>query len=211
MPEIIVRDSLEQLGNTPSVLISSYEGISKVEIHADEARYASTLGSEKRREEFIAGRRLIRVALGDIDPVLPSENRAPLFPSGMYGSLSHSEGYIGFAHAKANPIGLDLQVHRDVSDGFRKRIYASKAEEHIEPVRLFSAKEAAYKALTPWHDFIFFPRYIELALVETDCFSVISVKGETPKQPVAIVQIKQLLPESHRECIISIAGIPARQ
>lgn len=209
MPEITVRHSLQQLGNTPSVLFSSYESLSTVRIHDDEARYANTLGSEKRRKEFLAGRRLIRVALGEIGPVLPAESRAPQFPQGIYGSLSHSEGYIGFAHAKANPIGLDLQVHRDVSDGFRRRICASKAEEHIEPVRLFSAKEAAYKALTPWHDFIFFPRYIELASGADGCFAVSSVKGEPPKQSVTITQWEEHPPASARKYIISIAGTPS--
>ncbi|MGA1192499.1 MAG: hypothetical protein ACO3XO_09480 [Bdellovibrionota bacterium] len=210
MPEITVRDALQQLGNTPSVLLSSFEGISMVKIHDDETRYANTLLSKKRRNEFLAGRRLIRVALGDIAPVLPSTSRAPQFPRGIYGSLSHSEGYIGFAHAKANPIGLDLQVNRDVSNGFRKRICASKAEEHIEPVRLFSAKEAAYKALMPWHDFIFFPRYIELASGENGCFTVVSVKGEPPKRSVTITQWEEHPPGSAREYIISIAGTPSQ-
>jgi len=180
-----------------------------VSIHDDEARYAKTLVSEKRRDEFLAGRRLIRVALGDIGPVLPSERRAPQFPKGIYGSLSHSEGYVGFAHARANPIGLDLQRYRDVSDGFQNRICASKAEEQIEPVRLFSAKEAAYKALTPWHDFVFFPRYIELALEADGCFTVVSVKGEPPKRSVTITQFEEHLTASARTYIISLAGTPA--
>ena len=189
-------------------MCAHFEAVSHIVVHPKELEHAERLRTEKRRREFLAGRRLVKVALGDIGPILPSEKRVPLFPNGIHASLSHSEGYVGLLHATEQPLGLDIQMERSVSRGFQQRVCASKEEHKMAPVNVFSAKEAAYKALSPWHDFIFFPRFIELREIDGGTFSVLKIRGEQPLKPVLISQFTIPDVVDGRACIISVAGVP---
>ncbi|MCS0602717.1 enterobactin synthetase [Streptomyces sp. LP11] len=110
---------------------------------------------ERRRSEFLAGRLAARRALrsvgldcGDV----PRAGRRPLFPPGRAASISHSGG-VAVAVARApghdTPLGCDLEL-RPLPPG-AARLLLCEDEEHLLhtwPVTaLFSAKEAAWKAL----------------------------------------------------------------
>ncbi|MFJ8194670.1 enterobactin synthetase [Streptomyces sp. NPDC096094] len=116
---------------------------------------AVTAMSGRRRSEFLAGRLAARRALrsvglecGDV----PRVGRLPRFPPGRAASISHSAG-IAVAVARApghgTPLGCDLEL-RPLPPG-AARLVLREDEEHLlgawSVTCLFSAKEAAWKAL----------------------------------------------------------------
>lgn len=120
--------------------------------------------SSKRLNEFAAGRRAARLALklagcrGDV-PLEQDADGLPLWPTGWSGSISHTDKLAAAVadHGSAPILGLDLERLMDVPTALEIAMVA--APEHITPAaapghaaeitRIFSAKEALYKALFP--------------------------------------------------------------
>jgi 4'-phosphopantetheinyl transferase EntD len=122
---------------------------------------------DKRRREFTTVRACARAALTRLDvapaPILPGEGRAPIWPTGIVGSMTHCDGYRASAVARARDlltIGIDAEPNGPLPDGVLEAV--SRPEERTwltdllaaEPdVRwdrlLFSAKESVYKAWFP--------------------------------------------------------------
>ncbi len=125
----------------------------------------------RRRLEFLAGRRAARRALRAVGldcGEIPRSGRLPVFPPGRAASISHSAG-IAVAVARAAgpdlPLGCDLEL-RPLPRAAARLVLRDDEEELLddrdEPFRagsrptgagwtvteLFSAKEAALKALT---------------------------------------------------------------
>jgi enterobactin synthetase component D len=119
----------------------------------------------KRQLEFIAGRVAARAALRGAGLAAPptiamAADRAPVWPAGYTGSITHSAGS---AWAVAAPdtllrgVGIDLErvvdarLMRDIGDQVMTRDDALVAVPHWPATRLFSlvfsAKESAYKCL----------------------------------------------------------------
>ena len=117
----------------------------------------------KRRREYTAGRVLarraaVKLGLGPIE-VLPRADRAPQWPEGVVGSITHTRGHVAVALARAESFaGLGLDVER--ADPLKSRLWdmictdedRAMLARYEEPERslmakiVFSAKEAAYKA-----------------------------------------------------------------
>lgn len=109
----------------------------------------------RRRSEFLAGRLAARRALrsvgldcGDV----PRAGRLPLFPPGRAASISHSAG-VAIAVARApgrdTPLGCDLEL-RPLPAGASRLVLRADEEQLLRTwsvTALFSAKEAAWKAL----------------------------------------------------------------
>jgi 4'-phosphopantetheinyl transferase EntD len=135
-----------------------------------------------RQREFRAGRACARRALGrlGLPPVaIPSgERREPIWPDGVRGSITHSDGFCAAAVAREDVVaslGIDAAANRPMPAPIARRIVTvgdrleglggavDHAVEHdvnhaVDPVALvFSAKEAFYKAWYPltgrWLDF----------------------------------------------------------
>jgi len=114
----------------------------------------------KRREEFQAGRHCAREALAQLGhppvPLLRDAQRAPIWPQGIVGSISHAGGFCGAVVARRGAIvalGFDVERRDAVTLDLWPRI--ASAEEHAEGEvqgssdarsMVFSAKEAFYKA-----------------------------------------------------------------
>ncbi|MGW7296987.1 4'-phosphopantetheinyl transferase superfamily protein [Streptomyces sp. NPDC054829] len=123
-----------------------------------EASAAATMTPDRRRE-FLAGRHAARRALraigldcGDI----PRDGRLPVFPPGRAASISHSAG-IAVAVAREPtrhiPLGCDLEL-KPLPDNAAKLVLRADETEWLQAApaeatltALFSAKEAAWKAL----------------------------------------------------------------
>jgi 4'-phosphopantetheinyl transferase EntD len=127
----------------------------------EEEKILSEHVSEKRRKEFVLGRRACHLALsqiGFLKPVLKGERGEPLWPSGVLGSISHCDDFAAVAvvpQHKYKAVGLDIEkTTRDIdidlieliSDPSEKILCGNSKQFVIE---LFSAKEAIYKALFP--------------------------------------------------------------
>jgi len=121
----------------------------------------------KRRREFATVRACARQALGllGVAPValLPGKGRAPRWPEGVVGSMTHCRGYRGAAVARADElksIGIDAEPALPLPRGVLGMIadpaeqamlarLAATAPDVCWDRLLFSVKEAVYKAWFP--------------------------------------------------------------
>ena len=122
--------------------------------------------SEKRLLEFCAGRFCARAALASLgmrpEPVGRGTDRAPIWPAGVTGSITHVSGREhGFAAAavarssELRAVGLDAELDVPLDDDLhaivltpseRARLEAAAPSERTFLAKLsFSAKEAVYK------------------------------------------------------------------
>ena len=127
-----------------------------------------------RRHEFALGRQCARRALAKLGigtgpiPVLP--NRAPAWPAGTIGSITHCRGFVGAAVARRGAllsVGFDAELAQPVKPELHdliltdsERSWISSAPIYEMPnwdVLIFCAKEAIHKCLNPhtgqWLDF----------------------------------------------------------
>jgi 4'-phosphopantetheinyl transferase EntD len=133
---------------------------------SDEAAAVAGAGAERRRE-FGTVRYCARKALGQLGvpavPILPDEDRAPRWPLGVVGSMTHCAGYRAAVVARSGElsgVGIDAEPHAalpaDVlelvlSDEERSRLRTlADAHPTLHWDRIaFCAKEAIYKAWFP--------------------------------------------------------------
>ena len=133
------------------------------ELHASERSYIGN-SVQKRQAEFSSGRYLARCALAElgVEPcsILMADDRTPLWPEGIVGSISHSESEVLVAvgrRAEQIGIGIDTETRRHLNDELRNTIAtpdecaaaATLLSEDDLAVTLFSCKEAVYKAVYP--------------------------------------------------------------
>ncbi|PZG21034.1 4'-phosphopantetheinyl transferase family protein [Nonomuraea aridisoli] len=121
----------------------------------------------RRRREFATVRACARAALAGLGlppvPVLPGPGRAPAWPPGVVGSMSHCDGYRVCAVSRATDmwtIGVDAEPNDPlppdvlglVADRGERAWIAGLAAQDPEVCwdrLLFSAKESVYKAWFP--------------------------------------------------------------
>lgn len=122
---------------------------------------------EHRRTEFLLGRACAHQALADFHlahlPILRNENRAPIWPESIVGSISHTENWAVAAvgqrsHVKG--IGIDIEnLQRSVNLRIQRHICVPQEKEWLAqfpPDQLevflkiiFSAKESIFKCFHP--------------------------------------------------------------
>jgi 4'-phosphopantetheinyl transferase EntD len=159
----------------------------------------------KRIAEFAAGRACARAALTQLGygaVALPTgADRAPRWPSGATGSITHTDGYCAAVAAttgRMRALGLDAEPQDSVKPHLWRRICCSEeltllqAQDAADAIAaatlIFSAKEAFYKCqhtLTgEWLGFT------DISVtIEADRFSV---------RPTRSLQIAELHPEPWR-------------
>ena len=146
----------------------------------------------RRLEDFVAGRacahRALRVLGYDGAEVLAGAGRQPLWPAGVVGSITHCEGYVAAAVARASAVrslGIDAEVLAPAGADVRRVVMAPgeaplDVGDGIDPVLLaFSAKEAAFKAWYPLTQWWLEPRQAQVR-VEGDSFTVTVLDGAVP-------------------------------
>ena len=123
----------------------------------------------KRRREFALGRACAREALEQLGifgyPLLIGPDRAPVWPGGVVGSITHCDGFAGAAVAGRGlirSIGLDAEAATPLDAEVVDLICTRKERAWIEtaapppladwPKIVFSAKEAVYKCLSPLYN-----------------------------------------------------------
>jgi 4'-phosphopantetheinyl transferase EntD len=129
------------------------------------AEEAVALGraSDKRRDEFAAGRACARQALSSLGvapvAILRGVHREPIWPAGVVGSITHCAGYCAAAVARAADItalGIDAEPAAPLPDRVLDRIGLDSERSWVESQvgdawdrLLFSAKESVFKAWFP--------------------------------------------------------------
>lgn len=117
----------------------------------------------ERIAEFTAGRSAAREAMRHLGyapkPVLATSDRAPIWPQGLTGSISHCADWciavlVRDSHARS--LGIDIEEDRplpgDLLDEICSQSEIAQLQEagHLAAaMRIFCAKEAAYKAQYP--------------------------------------------------------------
>jgi len=134
----------------------------------EEAALLSPRAAQKRRVEFTLGRGCARMALAALDPDLATfpvtrrGDRAPRWPRGVVGAITHNRQRAAAAVALKRDVlglGLDMEVLRAPKEGLVRRILRPAEIEALDAwpeeeraLRLmlaFSAKESLFKALHP--------------------------------------------------------------
>jgi enterobactin synthetase component D len=134
-----------------------------------------TAAVPKRRSEFLAGRLVAALALrqAGLPEVVGRAGRAPVWPAGVAGSITHSKDRaIAAVSTRYRGVGLDCEalVAQDRATHLAAAIF-TEAEARLRPDALpfgtfftlvFSAKEALYKALSPRLGRV--PEFLEVTL-----------------------------------------------
>ncbi|ALM92276.1 4'-phosphopantetheinyl transferase superfamily protein [Alteromonas stellipolaris] len=133
----------------------------------------------KRQAEFLAGRYAAQQALKHINvpdkQVGRSIERAPVWPPGTIGSISHSDSIaicISSIRQKHIALGVDIEpimslgvandVHRLVMSNNERKYFNTLAMNESEAVTfVYSAKESLFKAI-----FQFIPQYLDFSASE---------------------------------------------
>lgn len=131
-------------------------------LHPDEAALVAG-AMDKRRREFALGRACARAALAamgvEAGPILRAGDGAPLWPAGVVGSISHTDGYacaVVGASSRFAAMGVDVERIGGVGDDLLPRLFDDRerarlmamdaAERAVAATLGFSAKEACFKA-----------------------------------------------------------------
>lgn len=133
----------------------------------------------RRKAEFAAGRTAARDAMVSINiepcQILAHADRAPIWPVGINGSISHKNTLCAAVVARAPVfLGLDIEEDTDLATDLLATICSKKELARIagpDQGRLakliFSAKEAAYKAQYPLTRQLFGFETFDVALDQT--------------------------------------------
>lgn len=120
--------------------------------------------SPNRRREFIAGRahaRQVLESLGLVNPSLPvGKNRAPVWPAGFVGSISHGGALVLAVAAPGTrlaAIGVDVEPSTPLEADLLERVCRPEEWARLRgspdcrqrAKLVFSAKESVYKCLAP--------------------------------------------------------------
>jgi 4'-phosphopantetheinyl transferase EntD len=119
--------------------------------------------SDKRRRDFALGRACARAALEQLGlpgAVGRQAHGAPVWPSGVTGSITHTNGYAAAIVARQpdfTGLGVDAERVGRVDKALWPRLFDAQERAWLEAqsdaaemaVLLFAAKEAAFKAANP--------------------------------------------------------------
>jgi enterobactin synthetase component D len=142
----------------------------------------------KRQIEYLAGRWCVRDAFARKYPnrsaeVHNDDQRAPVWPDGIVGSITHTQGYVSAAVADRGDIrslGIDTEVRFDSQRALRLRDTFVRPnefqrlgetwglEESVLATTIFSAKESVFKCLHPFVRRHFGFQCAEILALETD-------------------------------------------
>ena len=138
----------------PSVAVAGSGPCDPSALHpAERAGIAQAV--DARQREFAGGRMAVRMALAalglDPVPVPMGPDRAPVWPAGVRGTITHAAG-LCLAAVTADPgiagLGLDLEPDAPLPPEVLGEVLQA-ADDPTDPGAVFCAKEAVFKALYP--------------------------------------------------------------
>lgn len=124
-----------------------------------EERASLAKAVEKRRAEFGTARVCARRALAQLGfpptPLVPNQDRSPVWPAGVVGSITHTRGYCAVIVAPDSAfvsVGVDAEQDKTLTDDLIQMICTPGERAQLSPrdaVIYFAAKEAFYKCQYP--------------------------------------------------------------
>ncbi|KIN61600.1 Phosphopantetheinyl transferase PptA [Sulfitobacter noctilucae] len=177
----------DRLIQTQAVVARLFDGVAPVGVAVTDPRapQPALIGNEAahltrafpaRKREFAAGRAAVRQAMASLDlppkPVPADADRAPLWPDGLAGSISHSTSLCAAVVTCAGmSLGVDLEEITDLEPGLLSSICSDQELARIagpDQLRLakliFSTKEAVYKAQYPLTGLLIGFDHVDIAL-----------------------------------------------
>jgi 4'-phosphopantetheinyl transferase EntD len=157
---------IEALFPNGVTVVTATQAMQHAPLHPLEAQATGRM-AEKRLREFKLGRACVREGLAHLGvrefPFLNDEDRAPIWPPDIVGSLTHCRELCAAAMARRGRIqglGLDAESLRDLEPAIVERIASPEERAHLArlparrhaggwPLLVFSAKEAFYKCYYP--------------------------------------------------------------
>jgi 4'-phosphopantetheinyl transferase EntD len=156
--------SIAPLFRSAAITVESAISLVDARLFPEELAYLRN-AVPKRRAEFGTARGCAREALARMGfppmPLLPGPDRAPVWPAGVVGSISHTKGRCGVVVERSPPVrsvGLDIETVRPLDDGVlaiiltekeRAWLFAEKDAQDDLAILIFCAKEAYYKCQYP--------------------------------------------------------------
>jgi 4'-phosphopantetheinyl transferase EntD len=164
-PRAAIEAALARILPGDVVVAAGCIGEVPLALHPEEQRAAAGW-AVARQQEFFTGRSLARAALQRLgapdEPLLAGASRAPRWPRGVTGAISHTRSLCAVAVAdvsRVRAIGIDVEPARPLERALwdeicteeeRRWIAARAADEQGLWVRwFFSAKETVYKLQSP--------------------------------------------------------------
>jgi 4'-phosphopantetheinyl transferase EntD len=151
-PEVIVLDAPVDRGALAA-------------LHPQEAALTAS-AMPKRRHEHATGRMLAHRALAALGvpsdaPILSDDQRAPIWPAGVRGSITHCDtrALVAVCRAEHGSVGIDVEHRAGLKRDLWESVFLAEeladlaalpdAERERRALVLFSAKESLYKAQFP--------------------------------------------------------------
>ncbi|MFO7661362.1 MAG: hypothetical protein R6X18_02090 [Chloroflexota bacterium] len=110
--------------------------------------------SPSRRREFAAGRLAARQALAHLglppDSIPTGADRAPIWPDGCLGSITHAGGIALAAVGRVGPVsalGIDMERCKAVDGAIAALVLTAGDDQDQDATLLFSIKESVFKCL----------------------------------------------------------------
>ena len=182
--------------------VVTMDTLGRYALSPEEERILSSRAVRKRRDEFLMGRAasfhaMMRAGIESPPPVPKGPSNEPIWPEGYVGAITHSSGVAVSAVCPADRldgIGVDIEnFKRNVSPNVYRltclkeeleQIHVDESQSRLMFMRIFSAKEAGFKAFFPLaQEYI---DYKEAALswdTDQECFHGTLLKAAGPKYP----------------------------
>jgi 4'-phosphopantetheinyl transferase EntD len=156
------------------VLVEQHASGDPKSIYPEELALVSN-AIEKRQIEFASGRSCAKKALSILGisdfPLLATPNRAPIWPTGIVGSITHTEGYcaaVAGSSSDCAAVGIDAEVVGRIDKEFWALLFTEEEQRLINDTSprnqdvlttvIFGAKESFFKCQFPitgkWLDFL---------------------------------------------------------
>jgi 4'-phosphopantetheinyl transferase EntD len=163
----LVQDSFRRnLGCSGALAIGFDEPRDRTANLFDDERALAASLSGSRRDAFTTGRwltqQLQQQVVGRASAVSRGADRAPVWPAGCLGSITHTQTLVAAAvieESTASAIGIDLEQRKRVGEHLFPRVLTPAERDRMTALAddarrncatlIFSAKESVYKALNP--------------------------------------------------------------
>lgn len=146
--------------------VATHEMYDESILFPEEMSLVSEKAVLKRRTDFCLGRLAARNALKELGienfPILKGEKNEPVWPCGIVGSISHTDG-VALAVAARKPdlegVGIDIEIvgsntpieiaSKICSEKELEWILEKENEKKTRMISIFSSKESVFKCLYP--------------------------------------------------------------